>query len=73
MHRQPYEVKFKNYIKMLTEAKESGIQVIVIHHPQVLGDTYAELIESLNRLAAAELFLSIVPPAQRGKPDIMKP
>jgi hypothetical protein len=40
---------------------------MMIHHPEALGDTYAELIESLNRIAAAELHLMILPPDQRGK------
>jgi len=26
-----------------------------VHHPQVLGDTYEELVESLARLADADL------------------
>jgi hypothetical protein len=36
----------------------------------VLGDNYAELVESLNRLAQAELALRIVPPSDRDGPDL---
>lgn len=54
----PYERKFADFIRMLAETKE---QLIVIHHPQVIGDTYEEIVESLNRLADAEKHLAIVP------------
>jgi len=58
----PYEQKFSDYIKMLSEVKE---ELIVVHHPEVLGDTYEELVESLNRLADAKKMLSIVPREER--------
>jgi hypothetical protein len=41
-----YEVKFKTFIQMLVEAKMGGVDVVLIHHPEVLGDTYTELVES---------------------------
>lgn len=50
---------------MCEATKNDGIEVVVIDHPEVLGDNYAEIVESLNRLAAAGLMLSIVPPAER--------
>ncbi len=43
---------------------------MMIHRPEVLGDTHAERIESLNRIAAAGLHLMIPPPDQRGTPDV---
>ncbi len=67
MSKQSYETKFKNLIEMCAQAKAQGIDVVVVHHPEVLGDNYAEIVESLNRLAAAELKLLIVPPNQRNK------
>jgi hypothetical protein len=60
-----YQRKFAPFIRMLAEAKAQGALSVLVHHPQVLGDTYAELVESLNRLAAAELALRILPPSQR--------
>ena len=57
---------------MIAAAKAKGADTMMIHHPETLGDTYAELIESLNRIAAAELHLMILPPDQRGTPDMMK-
>lgn len=43
---------------MLAETKED---VPRIHHPEVIGDSYEEIVESLNRLANAGKKLSIVP------------
>ncbi|MBI3865454.1 MAG: hypothetical protein HY290_26560 [Planctomycetia bacterium] len=47
---------------MLAETPE---QVVVIHHPEVIGDTFAEIVESLNRLADAKKSLTIVPRSER--------
>lgn len=58
----PYEQKFADFIRMLAESKE---QVILISHPQVIGDTYEEIVESLNRLAEAKKQLVIVPRKER--------
>ncbi len=68
MPKQSYEDKFKEFIQLCTDAKAQGAEVVVIHHPEVLGDTYAEIVESLNRLAAAGLALRILPPGERAKP-----
>jgi predicted GTPase len=57
-----YEAKFADFIRMLAETKE---EMIVIHHPEVLGDTFDEIVESLNRLADAEKHLAIVPRDER--------
>lgn len=54
-----YEKKFAGFIKLCTDSKASGIEEIVVGYPWVLGDNYAELIESLSRLSDAELSLRI--------------
>ena len=54
-----YEQKFGGFISMCEKATPSG-DVLIIDHPEVLGDTYGELVESLNRLGDAGLSLSIV-------------
>lgn len=59
---ESYERKFADFIRLLAESKE---QVVVIHHPQVLGDTYEELVESLNRLADSEKHLAVVSSRER--------
>ena len=59
-----YEEKFRNFIRMCEEAKESGVKVVLVHHPNVLGDNYEEIVESLSRLAQAELHLAITSPAK---------
>jgi hypothetical protein len=58
----PYEKKFADFIKMLAETID---ETIVVHHPQVLGDDYEELVESLDRLADAGKKLIVVPRAER--------
>ena len=35
----PYEFKFADFIRLLAETKE---ELVVIHHPEVIGDTYAD-------------------------------
>lgn len=40
--------------------------MVLIGHPEMLGDDYEEVIESLNRLADAHLALVIAPRAGRG-------
>ena len=58
----PYERKFSDFIKLLQETKE---EVVMIHHPEVIGDTYDEIMESLNRIADAKKQLLIVPRKER--------
>jgi hypothetical protein len=65
-----YERKFASLIKLCNEAMAQKIDVVVVHHPEVLGNNYAEIIESLNRLSAAQLKLAIVPPDERASPDL---
>jgi len=61
--KQPYEQKFAEFIHLLAASRE---QLVVIHHPQALGDNYEEIVESLNRLSDAGKHLSIVPTKDRG-------
>ena len=60
-----YEQKFAGLLQMCEDAKRKGIECVVVAEPQVLGDTYEELVESLNRISDARLALSIVPRADR--------
>jgi len=46
-----YEEKFPQFIKMCNDVKENKIDVIAVATPDVLGDTYEEIIESLSRVA----------------------
>ena len=56
---ESYEQKFSDFIEMCNKAKQGNASQVLIHHPSVLGDTYEEIIESLSRLANAELSLRI--------------
>jgi hypothetical protein len=62
--------KAASLLQLVAEAKGSGDEVVLVHHPEVLGDDYAEVVESLNRIAEAELFLRILPHSERGTPDL---
>lgn len=53
--------KNKLFLQRLKDAKANGITLIVIKEPQELGDTYQEVMDSLNRLAANDLNLAILP------------
>ena len=59
-----YEEKFADFIKLCKETPKE--EVVLIAMPAALGDTYEEIVESLNRLADAELHLAIMPRAERG-------
>jgi len=56
---QGYAVKFAGFISACDKAKAEGIPHVLVAHPQVLGDTYEEIIESLWRLSEARLALLI--------------
>jgi hypothetical protein len=54
-----YEKKSADFIRLCAESKANGVTHVTIAYPWALGDTYAELIESLSRLADAGLHLHI--------------
>lgn len=60
-HNAPpgYEKKFADFIRMCADAKTKGLNEIIVANPYVLGDNYEEMVESLSRLADAELNLHI--------------
>jgi hypothetical protein len=55
-----YEKKFGDFMKMCDDAQKERVSVVIVSHPAVLGDSYEEIIESLSRLAEANLSLRIV-------------
>ena len=57
-----YEEKFAGFIRACDQAKANGTPNVIIARPQTLGDTYNEIIESLQRLADAGLALVIAAP-----------
>ncbi len=60
-----YEEKFSTFIQMCKTAKEKEGEGVLIYQPEVLGDTYEEIVKSLNYLADAELVLRIAPRKKR--------
>ncbi len=59
-----YERKFGEFIRLCANP---DADIVTIHHPAVLGDDYAEIVESLNRLSDAKKMLLIVPRNERAK------
>ena len=62
MSRTPkdYTTKFEEFIKMCDATKQGD--TVIVDHPEVLGDTYEELVESLSRIAKAKALLAIARP-----------
>ena len=56
------EEKFKPLYQAL---EQNNAKILVIHHPEVLGDTYEELVYNLNKISDSGKQLSIVPTNQR--------
>jgi hypothetical protein len=54
--------KFAQFRVLLRDARKDGADAVAVASPQVLGDSYDELVANLNNLAAANLLLVIVPP-----------
>jgi hypothetical protein len=42
----PYEEKFSGLLQGIANANLNGVEAIIVHHPEVLGDNYAELVEA---------------------------
>jgi SOS-response transcriptional repressor LexA len=68
MAKERYEEKFRDFITLLAEARGQGASTVVVQRPEVLGETYEEIVESLNRVAVAGLTLTVVPPSERTAP-----
>jgi hypothetical protein len=65
----PYDVKFAKLIEICQGAKKEGYSLVSVHSPAVLGDTYRELVRSLELIAQYRLKLLIMPADARGEPD----
>ncbi len=59
---QHYAEKFKKFIELCDTASSTDARAVIVTHPEVLGDTREELVESLGRLADAKLQLLILSP-----------
>lgn len=65
MKTSTYEKKYESLLRRIREAKKNGVTLFVIAQPEELGKTYEEMVESLNRLAEADLNLAILPKEAR--------
>jgi hypothetical protein len=58
--------KFERFDAMLAEVRTAnGSGAVCFAHPGILGDTYEEIVENLNRLADAGVAIRIAPRASR--------
>ncbi|HEV7302408.1 MAG TPA: hypothetical protein VGN72_23920 [Tepidisphaeraceae bacterium] len=53
--------KFAELDRLCRGTPRNKVDAIIVAAPQVLGDTYEELIQNLNKVAQADLALIIVP------------
>ena len=60
-HEGEMERKFADFDRMIADAKQNGVQTVLVASPHTLGDTHDELIRNLTKLQEAELSLVIVP------------
>ncbi len=58
--RLSYNEKFADFFQLCNEARNTGCKVLLIHAPEVLGDTYQELVSNLYHCAWAGLVVQIV-------------
>ena len=56
---QPYREKFASFEQLCEDAKRGGFEAIIVAFPEVLGDTYDELIANLCRASEAGLTIVI--------------
>ena len=56
-----YQKKYAALLERIQEAKKNSITLFVIQEPQELGETYEDMVESLNQIADADLNLAILP------------
>jgi hypothetical protein len=59
------ENKFVEFDRLVRERWKYQADGVLVSSPQVLGDTYEELTANLEKLAAADLALLIVPRKDR--------
>lgn len=60
-----HQEKFKNLIRLCERAKKDGAEYLLIAWPEVLGDTYKEVVASLGSIAQAGLALRIAHPNRK--------
>jgi hypothetical protein len=63
--KKNYDTKYRELVSRINEAKANRITLFVVRRPEELGETYEEMVETLNRLAAADMNLAILPPDMR--------
>lgn len=61
-----HKEKYAEFFEMLENVRRRReTDTIMIHHPEVLGDNYKEIVLNLNLISEAGLKLMILPPNRR--------
>ena len=60
--RKPATKRFADFIQMFSQTPE---QVVLVHHHEVIADTYDEIVDSMNRLPDVKKSLMIIRKRQR--------
>ena len=55
----PYRQKFSGFLELCNGAATSGADIVMVAFPEVLGDSYEELVLNLSRAADAGLLVGI--------------
>ena len=65
-----FNEKFIEFYRMINAyieiPEDERPQHILIHHPEVIGDNYKEIVDNLNLISATGASLLIIPPNSRG-------
>ena len=56
---QQYEAKFAGFLRLCEDARTRQFDAVIVAFPEVLGDTYDELIATLCRASEAGLTIVI--------------
>jgi hypothetical protein len=58
--------KWGKFYECLKDAMKNGVEFLMVHSPEVLGDTYEEMITNLSAIASHNLKLIVIPPEEAG-------
>ncbi len=58
-----YEERFAAFVGQCKRVKEQGAITVIVRYPEMLGDTYEEMVESLSRVAELGLQLVVAEPS----------
>ena len=61
-----YPAKWGKLYEALADAMKNKVESVIVHSPEVLGDTYEELVTNLSAIASHGMKLLVLPPEEAG-------